>query len=47
MPDIIHINASVYAVVYRGADVDGWIKTIGVETVVVGGAQHLMIMGVG
>ena len=27
-PDLFHISGNVYAIAYRGPDVDGWLKTI-------------------
>ncbi len=46
-PWIIHISGNVYAISYTGPGDDGWLKTIGIETVVAGGAKHLMMMGMG
>ena len=31
-PDIIHVSGDVYAIAYQGADSDGWLKTVTIES---------------
>jgi hypothetical protein len=46
MPDMIHIAGDVYAIAYEGDGDDGWIKTIGIETIIASGSKHFLIMGI-
>ncbi|MBA7603352.1 hypothetical protein ES703_10459 [subsurface metagenome] len=46
-PTMIYLSGSVYAIAYMGVDDDGWLKTVGVETVLAAVSQHLFLMGVG
>lgn len=46
-PHILGTTGDIYAIVYRGTDSDGFIKTIGIDTPPVERVQHLIIMGVG
>jgi len=41
-PDIIHVSGDVYAIVYEGVDVHGWIKTV---TISAAGAIALVVGG--
>jgi uncharacterized protein YdeI (BOF family) len=46
MPDMIHVSGDVYAIAYQGVDDDGWLKTIGIETVIPTAAIHELLMGI-
>jgi len=46
-PAILHIAGNVYAIAYNGVADDGFLITLGVETIPVSAVQHLMIIGVG
>ena len=48
LPKIIHVSGDVYAIAYTGAGTDGWLVTVDIETLPVGGPpKHLLMMGVG
>lgn len=44
---IVHRGGNVYAIAYQGVDGDGWLKTIGIETISAAAIKHLQIIGVG
>ena len=46
-PEGIHIAGDVYAAVYGGPDVDGWISTFSIETIISAKIDMLMMMGIG
>jgi len=46
-PRIIYIAGNVYAIAYNGTLDDGYLITLGIETIPVSAVQHLMIIGVG
>ena len=46
-PDPVHCAGDIYAIAYRGPDIDGWLKSIGIETPPPGGVQYLPLMGIG
>lgn len=46
-PALIHVAGDVHAIAYRGVDNDGFLCTLGIEKHVPGGAQHLLLMGIG
>ena len=44
---VVFVNGNIYAIAYKGADADGFLKTIDVETIGPGKPGHLMVMGIG
>lgn len=47
-PHIVHAAGDTYAVVYKGPEVDGWFRSLGIETPAIEGApKHLTMMGIG
>jgi hypothetical protein len=46
-PNILRIQGDVYAIAYSGGGNDGFVKTLTIETPVLGKVQHLLMMGVG
>lgn len=46
-PALIHVAGDVHAIAYRGVDNDGFLCTLGIEKFIPGGAQHLLLMGLG
>lgn len=48
MPHAVHCIGNIYVIAYTGADADGWVCSLNIETPPVGGAiQYLPMMGIG
>ena len=45
--NLINTQGNIVSIAYQGPDTDGWIKTTTIELPPKGGAQYLMLMGIG
>lgn len=46
-PGVTHVSGNVYAVVIKGVDADGWLKTLSLQGEETAISRHELIMGVG
>jgi len=46
-PAMLHVSGNIYAIAYQGVDNDGFLKSVGIETILAGAPKYSLMMGIG